>query len=122
MYFNRGYHDVGDAVVVRVAQAHEVGRDGDVNPAIVIQNAGGDAGDDAGADLELTAVGGQWAQLEERGVRVEHVGDALADRELAPAAEPLGPLRTAAGLGLVTDALGRVIDDSGTPSERAGSG
>ena len=38
---------VGDAVVIRVAQAHEVGRDGDVNPAVVIQNACGDAGDDA---------------------------------------------------------------------------
>ena len=38
---------VGDAVVIRIAQAHEIRRDGDVNPAFVIQDARRDAGDDA---------------------------------------------------------------------------
>jgi hypothetical protein len=38
---------VGDAVVVGIAKTNEVGGDGDVNPAVVVEDAGGDAGDDA---------------------------------------------------------------------------
>ena len=38
---------VGDAVVIGVAQTDEVGGDGDIDPAVVVEDTSGDAGDDA---------------------------------------------------------------------------
>src|SRR5690606_17355039 len=71
-----------------------------------------DAGDDAGADREVAAPGGQRGQLQERRVRVEQQLDPLPGEELATAAVPLDVLLAAAGqrLGVFGVDLGELAE------------
>ena len=69
------------------------------------------AADHADADHHPAAhgvvglVGGQRADLQERAVGVDDVGDALPDRQLAPAPQAIHRGRPSAGLGLVEKLL-----------------
>ena len=56
-----------------------------------------DAGDHAGADVELGAVGGQRAQFQERRIRVDEQFDPLAGGQLAAGVVALDVFRSAAG-------------------------
>ena len=69
-----------------------------------------DAGDDARADVEVGAPGGERRQLEERRVGVEQQLDALAGEQLAALVVPLDVLRAAAGerLGVLGVELGEL--------------
>lgn len=56
-----------------------------------------DAGDQAGADLEVAAVGGQRAQLQERGVRVDEQLDAFPWCQVAAGVVPVDVFGATAG-------------------------